>query len=147
MTQRNQNSTYDEYHRQYYLKHKQEILEYNKQTRQLRIRLHLCRECGKQDAYTLNGRTRCADCVAKDTERLREKRGYRPAWERQQKPTPEINRPRGDNGICWQCNKLPVMDGRHLCQSCYDRKVDVLRKNDFWRGRRKEGHPWTESLR
>lgn len=25
---------------------------------------HLCRECKKQDAYTLGGRTYCAECAA-----------------------------------------------------------------------------------
>lgn len=122
-------TTYTPYHRQYYLDHKQQILENNKSLRALRKRLHLCRDCGKQDAYTMNGRSRCADCVERDTERRREKRGYRPAWEREGKSEkPFVNYPRGDNGICWQCNKRPCISGRHLCQECYLKKVEIARK-------------------
>lgn len=39
--------------------------EYVNKTRALLKELHICRECGEQDAYTLNGRTVCADCAAK----------------------------------------------------------------------------------
>lgn len=27
---------------------------------------------------------------------------------------------RGENGICWTCNKNKSLPGKHLCQSCYD---------------------------
>lgn len=133
-------STYDDYHRRYYQSHKAEIVAYNKELREWRIAHHLCRECGKRDAFTMNGRTRCADCVERDTARRREKRGYRPAWERVAKPKPFVNFPRGDNGICWQCNKLPAIDGKRLCPSCYEKKVEVAVKNlEHSRG---VAHPW-----
>lgn len=122
-------SSYTPYHRQYYLDHKQQILEDNKSLRVLRKRLHLCRDCGKQDAYTMNGRPRCAECVERDTERNRIKRGYRPAWQREERSEkPLVNYPRGDNGICWQCNKKPCISGRHLCQECYLKKVEIARR-------------------
>ena len=31
--------------------------------REIRKRAHVCRDCGKQDAYTLAGRTFCYDCT------------------------------------------------------------------------------------
>lgn len=39
--------------------------EYTNKTRALLKELHICRECGEQDAYTLHGRTVCADCAAR----------------------------------------------------------------------------------
>ena len=35
---------------------------------------HICRDCKKTDAYTLAGRTYCADCAKKMANRKREKR-------------------------------------------------------------------------
>ena len=137
-------STYDEYHRQYYESHKKEQYERNKQRRQTLKILHRCRECGKQDAFTLIGRTRCADCVEKDTEQRRRKRGYQKRVERLPKERPEDNRPRGGNGICWQCNKLPALEGKRLCPFCYEKNVAVAMKN--LEKSRKEDHPWRRSF-
>ena len=133
-------STYDDYHRAYYQAHRAEIIQYNAELRALRKRLHMCRECGRQDAYTLAGRTYCADCVERDTARRREKRGYNPAWARQKKDRPAVNRPRGENGICWQCNKRPKLDGKQLCEQCYAAKVAVAKQNLLSVNR--QNHPW-----
>ena len=122
------NSTYDEYHRLYYQTHKEEILEDRRKTRELRRRLHLCVHCGGQDARTLIGKAVCGDCQEYDTERKRKARGSRPVWERVPKPRKEVNRPRGDNGICWQCNKEPVWEDKKLCKACYDKSVRQLRE-------------------
>ena len=35
---------------------------------------HICRDCKQTDAYTLAGRTYCADCAQKMANRKREKR-------------------------------------------------------------------------
>ena len=35
---------------------------------------HLCRDCKKQDAYTLSGRTRCAECAEREAEAQRKRR-------------------------------------------------------------------------
>lgn len=137
-------SAYDEYHRQYYEAHKKEYYELNKQRRETLKILHRCRECGKQDAFTLAGRTRCADCVEKDTERRCRKRGYKRLWKRLPKEMPEVNRPRGGNGICWQCNKHPVLKGKRVCPACYEKKVAVVMKN--LENSRKEDHPWRRSF-
>lgn len=40
----------------------------------------------------------------------------------------KCNYPRGDNGFCWQCNKELCIDGKHLCQKCYDEKMKIVDK-------------------
>ena len=132
-------STYTEYHRQYYLDHKQKIVRDTKERRELLIKCHMCRECGKQDAYTLNGHTKCADCVERDTERRREQRGYQPAWAREKKPEKTINYPRGANGICWTCNKKPRLEGKKLCAECYGKAVENAKKASRYS---RKNHPW-----
>ena len=139
-------STYDEYHRLYYQAHKEEILEERRKTRELRRRLHLCIHCGHQDARTLIGKAVCGDCQEYDTERKRKARGNRPAWERDPKPRKDVNRPRGDNGICWQCNKLPKLEGYKLCRACYDKKVQILRENNYNHNGERSEHPWRRTL-
>lgn len=39
--------------------------EYMKDMRHWRKDHHYCVDCGEQDAYTLNGRSRCYDCTEK----------------------------------------------------------------------------------
>lgn len=139
-------STYDEYHRLYYQAHKAEILEERRKTRELRRRLHLCIHCGHQDARTLIGKAVCGDCQEYDTERKRKARGNRPAWDRIPKEKPDVNWPRGDNGICWQCNKLPKLEGYKLCRACYDKKVQILLENNYNHNNERSEHPWRRTL-
>lgn len=146
--------------------------------------VHRCRECKKIDAYTMIGRTFCADCVARNTELKREKYNSEKCKEIQKKireqrksehkcvycgkklkdgyafATCDLcrekqrerkrirdakknnNYPRGGNGICWQCNKEPCIDGKHLCQSCYDNKMKIIDKmNDI--NRKEKEFIWT----
>lgn len=49
------------------------------------------------------------------------------------------NYPRGSNGICWQCNKEPVIVGKKLCQRCYEVKMKCLEKANQVKP---ENHPW-----
>ena len=35
--------------------------------------------------------------------------------------------PRGANGMCWQCNRRPAIEGKKLCRECYEPKVENLR--------------------
>ena len=80
--------------------------------RRLLKKHHLCRECKQQDVYTLTGRTSCFKCSEKERLR-RERRGISPRM----------------SGICYQCNKKPCIEGKKLCQECYDKKVIVAMKN------------------
>ena len=75
---------------------------------------HLCTLCGKQDAYTLNGRMNCRECNKK--ERIRHLK---------------YKHPRGATGICWRCNRNPVKQGWKVCETCYSfcRDLRTQRKN------------------
>lgn len=46
--------------------------------------------------------------------------------------------PRGANGKCFQCNRAPAIEGKKLCQACYDKKIKTLRKNSRYPWRDKE---------
>ena len=120
--------TKKEYNRAYYKTHKEQFRQ-NAQNRRDALRMcHRCTVCGQQDAFTLNGRGRCAECVEKDTVYQRERRGYRPLWERETRPKPEVNWPRGSNKICYICNKRPNLEGKRLCHDCYEMSVSFLQK-------------------
>lgn len=148
---------------------KMEITEY----RRLLKKHHLCRECKKQDAYTLAGRTYCCECAergrkakaeARKDDEKREKmleskrqqlaryiaerkcvrcgKGLKEkerrlcsicaAIQRQDMRKSRIKRGlptcRGVNGICWQCNKKPVLEGKKVCAECYAVKLANLAK-------------------
>lgn len=81
-----------------------------------------CLQCGKQ---LHNGERLCGICREKARRAVRKSRG---------------RTPRNPGVICWQCNKQPCMDGKRLCQSCYEKKVKAvcgnLKKAD------RENHPW-----
>lgn len=143
----------------------------DKKNREYLQSVHRCRDCKKIDAYTLNGRTFCADCVARNTELKKEKYNSSKCKETQKKIREQrksehkctrcgkklkkgykfltceqcrletreskkiryakktnCNLPRGDNGMCWQCNKQPCIEGKYLCQSCYDEKMKYIEK-------------------
>lgn len=137
---------------------------------------HICRNCKKTDAFTLLGRTYCADCaeklrLAKEKARqdpvkkekmLQATKDWRERHEENHRCTRcgrylfdgynyktcaecrletkrslqarrvakyGVKNERGKNGICWQCNKNPCIEGKKLCQSCYDKKLSYCRKN------------------
>jgi hypothetical protein len=46
--------------------------------------------------------------------------------------------PRGANGKCYQCNRAPAIEGKKLCQECYDKKIITLRKNSKYPWKDKE---------
>jgi hypothetical protein len=66
-----------------------------------------CPKCGNQ--LTDSRYKICAKCRARATKYKAEQR--------------TCNYPRGENDICWQCNKQPVKDGFNLCADCYEKKV------------------------
>ena len=87
----------------------------------------LCVQCGKP---AKNGKCRCERCLKRNCE------GKKESFRRQH---PETNLPRGDNSLCWQCNKIPALDGQRLCQSCRDLcaaqalKLPRDRSGHFWK--------------
>ena len=74
----------------------------------------LCSTCGRPKEEP--ERAMCIDCRVKARMRkakLKIKRGIMP---------------RGVNGICYQCKKAPAIEGKKLCQTCYDVKIISLAK-------------------
>lgn len=47
-----------------------ERLKYNREYAKTLKRLHLCQRCKKKDAYTMAGRSCCAECSAKNAKRV-----------------------------------------------------------------------------
>lgn len=94
-----------------------------------------CTSCGRP---TEDGFSQCRRCLAKRRNNYAANR------------SPEINWPRGDNGICWQCNKEPVKPGFKLCSKCYDRQLVSLSKTYGGQGStapRAENHPFRVAAR
>ena len=85
----------------------------------MRKRCHLCTRCGKQDAYTMNGRSRCFECQDK---RRKHPVDYVP--EKKQRKS----HPRQLGVYCWICNKEKPMDGKKLCKSRYEKAVSNIAK-------------------
>ena len=168
-----------EYNRSHPKKRKPYDSDAERKWRTLKKQNHICIDCGRQDAYTLNGRTRCAECAQKDAARRRETRdnvknaesskAARDRWRAEGRCTrcgktkwndgymtcPECraycikrraekrtsNYPRGEHGICWLCNKEPVIPGKRLCETCQAGALERLEKarahtdseNHIWR--------------
>lgn len=100
-----------------------------KQFYQMRKHAGICVDCGQEDAYTMAGRARCAECA----ERCRaNQERYLKCLEctlRQRKANAK-NRgrhPRLD-GMCWQCNKMEPIPGKKPCQNCYPGALKKLEK-------------------
>lgn len=56
--------------------------------------------------------------------------------------------PRGRDGWCWQCNNAPVMEGKKLCKTCYDKKMVTIRKSGWLKtGGGKQWEPCKSSTR
>lgn len=154
--------------------------------RRMRKRAGVCRDCGKQDAYTLGGRTYCFDCAekqmlakrkARENPEKREKmleshRQMQNRYEEEHrcklcgKPLSEsyhykrcvrcrkrqaravkksrekkygIPNIRGENGICYMCNKYPVMQGKRVCKKCYEYRLPIALSN---LKKTRINHPW-----
>ena len=46
-----------------------------------------------------------------------------------------VNWPRGGNGFCWLCNKRKAIEGKRLCQTCYDSRCAALTPEAGAKGR------------
>lgn len=83
--------------------------------RALQRKHHICPSCGKQDAYTLAGRTMCAECA--ERERLRAEKRRETAGDILRHRQAEIRRKRAEEGKCTRCGRNT--DGVHkLCLEC-----------------------------
>lgn len=73
----------------------------------------LCSRCGgkKEDP----DKAMCIDCRVKSRmthRRQNIKRGIHP---------------RGTGGMCYRCNRVPAIEGKKMCQTCYDKQVVIAR--------------------
>lgn len=77
--------------------------------------LNRCIRCHSKDAYTMNGRARCAVCAEKEREynRTRDKTEY---LARKAKRQREKNAQRREQGLCISCGK--PTQGHSLCNAC-----------------------------
>ena len=100
--------------------------EYMRETRKWRMERGCCAECGAQDAFTLVGKYRCAECDEKhngykrdraaDNEKLKRRREYR-----------------RENRLCTQCGKALSAKYQYLmCDSCRarDREKQEARRRE-----------------
>lgn len=84
---------------------------------------HLCRECKKVDAYTLGGRTVCAECAARNAARQRERRqdeaDHVNALQRESRAA--LKQRRREAGLCTQCGRAKTGPG-DTCGICKARR-------------------------
>lgn len=89
---------------------------------------HRCTQCATMDAYTLNGRTLCAECAEKGREK------YRQNPEPQIRRAVEYQRRRRkifeESGMCIICGKYAPSDGRKMCKNCSDRSNGYVKKHN-----------------
>ena len=112
---------------------------YQNSYRRLLKKEQLCVCCRKQDAYTLNKHTLCADCSARIAAGRRERMARNAGLaERKNLRSKELYRSRKEQGLCPMCGKeRPEGEHRVFCPAClargrrYDkRKFDKLYGSD-----------------
>lgn len=110
-------------------KNKSETDNYRNDLRQRYRDEHKCIFCGKK-LLTADKHTTCYRCRRKANNRKRISREINGTISR------DILR---DNGICWNCCKNPVLEGKKVCEKCYEKNLATLnsikRHNDLhiWR--------------
>lgn len=88
-----------------------------KRCREKKLREGRCVSCGKQDAFTMIGKVRCAECSDKDAE-LKRKLNEGPAHkEKERLKRIERNEQRQANGLCIQCGRK-AGGGYKYCPRC-----------------------------
>ena len=85
--------------------------------RALRKRAGVCRDCGQEDAYTMNGRTLCADCAEKNARQKREARKDPEKRKMQYESHRRMTEGRKAERKCPICGK-PVSGSNVCCDRC-----------------------------
>lgn len=102
-----------------------------KQFYQMRKHAGVCVDCGQEDAYTMAGRARCADCA----ERCRaNQERYSTDLEKRQiaaDRTRERRHARKASGLCPMCGRKPML-GHVKCLECTlrQRKADMKKRGE-----------------
>ena len=116
--------------------------ENNKAVRENRAmmkRLHICRGCKRQDAYTLAGRTYCAACAEKNAEDWRKRRGDERVRAMNAEASRKWRESRGE--LCQHCGKRVAQAGRTICKLCSVKMVERKRGDANW-PRGANGYCW-----
>ena len=96
--------------------------------RKLLKKHNLCRDCKKQDAYTLAGRTFCFECAEKM--RLAKAEARKDTAKREkmlQQKREQISRYISENR-CIRCGKQ-LANGKRMCPTCYNLQRLALKKS------------------
>lgn len=103
----------------------------------LRKKAGVCVECGQEDAFTIIGKTYCAECAEKRNNRKRKylsKNEHYAKWESEYKKKQYYDRK--ESGICVRCGKRKT-NGHVQCDICrasqrrmWDRKYKKPRGGD-----------------
>ena len=87
---------------------------------------HRCVRCGQEDAYTMNGRSYCADCADK-MNAINTKYYHAHSKERIAKEKEKVDAWR-EAGLCIRCGKAPE-PGRSMCVRCALKARERYRKS------------------
>lgn len=97
---------------------KEEENQYRRDTYHWRKAHKMCARCGKQDAYTLNGRSKCCECCEYENQNRR--KNYDPEKEREKKQRQYAKREA--EGKCVRCGKVKSDNGHKICSKCIAEK-------------------------
>ena len=93
---------------------------------------HICRDCGKQDAYTLGGRTYCAECAEKGAAK---KRAWREAnREIDSARHKAFREKKAQSGLCIYCGQRRTEAGRRTCKLCISKNQKKRREKQIAEG-------------
>ena len=87
---------------------------YIKERRQWFKDHHMCTECGKQDAYTLNGRARCYEC----NEKHNKSNAKNNKSEERIQHTKQYREQKREEGYCVRCLKRKAESNKLHCSVC-----------------------------
>lgn len=82
---------------------------------------HICPSCKQQDAYTLAGRTYCAECAEKRRAQRHEARKNPDVRERERASGEKWRRKQKEAGICVSCGKATALEGEVRCVRCKEK--------------------------
>lgn len=116
--------------------------EYMREKRTWRKQHHMCTECGRTDALTLAGHSRCTDCF----EKSRIYHGYKgcydfakPKKKEEYSCTKDERKERPDKGLCYLCGKPVRIDPKtgspnRVCEDHYNKSlISLIKANEAYK--------------
>ena len=104
--------------------------------RALKKKHHICPHCGKQDAYTLAGRTLCAECAERERVRKETSRKAPEARKKENEYAKAERARRRAANLCLYCGKRPAAQGHTMCGVCLAKQRRYKNRRDREKGRR-----------